>query len=72
MLIKFEALAMKKAEALSKFSSDPKRQVALAAQMLGITKEAIYQWDENEIPQYRATQIELMALRGELPADKEK
>lgn len=63
---------MKKAEALRKFSHDPRRQVLLAAHKLGVTRAAIYQWDENEIPARRAEQIELMELRGELPVDKPK
>lgn len=58
---------MKKADALRKFSSNPKLQIAIASKMLGITKEAIYQWDENEIPARRSAQIELMELRKQLP-----
>ena len=58
---------MKKADALKKFSCNPKFQVTLAAKHLGVTREAIYQWDEDEIPARRAAQIELMELRNQLP-----
>lgn len=60
---------MKKKDALAKFSCDPKQQIAEAAKALGITQQAIYQWDEV-IPALRAAQIELMEVRGQL-AQKE-
>lgn len=59
---------MRKSEALSHFGgpeADPASRVMAMAEALGITRTAIYMWDEEGIPELRALQIEkIVAARG--------
>lgn len=57
---------MTKTEALSHFGDDTvpiAAKVAACAEFLGISKQAIYMWPEEEIPELRALQI----VHGKVP-----
>lgn len=65
---------MRKSEALSHFGTPEAEQaerVALMAAALGITRTAIYMWDEDEIPELRALQVEKIVAGRERPGPAE-
>lgn len=67
--------AMTKSEAIELFgdSSTPQAaKIALMAEALGISRTAIYMWEEESIPELRELQIEkIVAARRALPSESQ-